>query len=191
VENTIVGIDVGTTKICTLIGQVTDGLMPRIIGVGVVPSRGIRRGMIVYVHDDTRVTLDDADTFTAFHVTAPGRTPAAVAVLLGSGAYADEDGNVWIPIVRLHELGRMHGGAEWRAGCDGMIAFAASTLSTPLGPSAGSSLSAAARSSRDGPTSEGRCFNCSSLAARMTVLPVMEYCLRMDVPTFPVTTSPA
>ena len=80
--------------------------------------------MIVHIHEDARITLDEADTFTAFHVKAPDRSPQAVADLLGSGAYADEGGNVWIPIARLHELGRTHGGAEWRAGCDGMIAFA-------------------------------------------------------------------
>jgi hypothetical protein len=82
--------------------------------------------LIVHIHEDAQITLDEADTFTAFHVKAPDRTPQAVAALLGSGAYADEGGNVWIPIARLHELGRSHGGAEWRAGCDGMIAFAAS-----------------------------------------------------------------
>ena len=81
--------------------------------------------MIVHVHEDARITLDEADTFTAFHVKAPGRDAHDVAALLGSGAYADEAGNVWIPIPRLHELGDIHGGAGWRAGCDGMIDFAA------------------------------------------------------------------
>ena len=82
--------------------------------------------MIIHIREDGQVTLDDADTFTAFHVKAPGRSPQAVAGLLDSGAYADDGGNVWVPIARLHELGRSHGGAEWRAGCNGMIAFAAS-----------------------------------------------------------------
>jgi len=61
VENIIVGIDVGTTKICTLIGQVTDGLVPRIIGVGVVPSRGMRKGMIVNVHEATEAIARSVD----------------------------------------------------------------------------------------------------------------------------------
>lgn len=52
-DNIIVGIDLGTTKVCTVIGQMTSGLMPRIIGVGVVPSRGMRKGMIVNVHEAT------------------------------------------------------------------------------------------------------------------------------------------
>ena len=60
-DNTIVGIDVGTTKICTVIGQVSGGLMPRIIGVGVVPSRGIRKGMIVSVHETTEAIARSVD----------------------------------------------------------------------------------------------------------------------------------
>jgi len=61
VENIIVGIDIGTTKICTLIGQVSDGLMPRIVGVGVVPSRGVRRGMVVNVHEATEAIARSVD----------------------------------------------------------------------------------------------------------------------------------
>ncbi len=60
-ENVIVGIDVGTTKVCTLIGQMSGGLMPRIIGVGVVPSRGIRKGMIVNVHEATEAIARSVD----------------------------------------------------------------------------------------------------------------------------------
>jgi len=61
VKDTIVGIDVGTTKICTLIGQMSDGLIPRIIGVGVVPSRGVRRGMIVNIHEATEAIARSVD----------------------------------------------------------------------------------------------------------------------------------
>ena len=43
----IVGIDVGTTKICTLVGEVTEDQDIRVVGVGVVPSRGIRKGVVV------------------------------------------------------------------------------------------------------------------------------------------------
>lgn len=60
-ENIIVGIDVGTTKICTLIGQVSDGLMPRIVGVGIVPSRAVRKGMIVNVHEATEAIARSVD----------------------------------------------------------------------------------------------------------------------------------
>jgi cell division protein FtsA len=46
-EEIIVGIDVGTTKVCTLVGRVEDDKSIRILGVGIEPSEGIRKGMIV------------------------------------------------------------------------------------------------------------------------------------------------
>ena len=46
-EEIIVGIDVGTTKVCTLVGRVEDVNSIRILGVGIEPSDGIRKGVIV------------------------------------------------------------------------------------------------------------------------------------------------
>ena len=45
----LVGIDVGTTKICALIADVdTEGVL-RILGVGLEPARGMRKGVVVDV----------------------------------------------------------------------------------------------------------------------------------------------
>ncbi|MGC8855787.1 MAG: cell division protein FtsA [Anaerolineae bacterium] len=46
-EEIVVGIDVGTTKVCTLIGRMEDEQKLRILGVGIEPSQGIRKGAIV------------------------------------------------------------------------------------------------------------------------------------------------
>ena len=51
--NTLVGIDVGTTKICTLVAETYEDGQLRIIGVGVAPSRGLRKGVVVNVHEAT------------------------------------------------------------------------------------------------------------------------------------------
>jgi cell division protein FtsA len=48
-----VGIDVGSSKVCTLVGEVDDDGEVRVIGVGLVPSRGVRRGGVVNVTDAT------------------------------------------------------------------------------------------------------------------------------------------
>ena len=50
-ERTVVGIDVGSSKVCTLVGEVDDEGDVRVIGVGLVPSRGIRKGVVVNVAD--------------------------------------------------------------------------------------------------------------------------------------------
>ena len=46
-ERIIVGLDIGTTKICTVIGELaSDGVLD-IIGEGTVPSDGLRKGVVV------------------------------------------------------------------------------------------------------------------------------------------------
>ena len=47
-EEIVFGIDIGTTKICALVGAVRDREL-RIIGLGVQPSSGMRKGMIIDV----------------------------------------------------------------------------------------------------------------------------------------------
>ena len=46
-ESIIVGIDVGTTKVCTLVGRLEQDGQIRILGVGIEPSEGIRKGVVV------------------------------------------------------------------------------------------------------------------------------------------------
>ncbi len=52
-EQTVVGIDVGSSKVCTLVGEIREDLGLRIIGVGVVPSRGLRKGAVVNLAEAT------------------------------------------------------------------------------------------------------------------------------------------
>lgn len=53
IPHTLVGIDVGTTKVCALIGEVGEGGTLQIVGVGVSPSRGLRKGNVVNVPETT------------------------------------------------------------------------------------------------------------------------------------------
>ncbi|MFQ5479917.1 MAG: cell division protein FtsA [Thermodesulfobacteriota bacterium] len=47
-ENIIVGLDIGTTKICAIAGEKTaEGL--EIIGIGTQPSKGLRKGVVVNI----------------------------------------------------------------------------------------------------------------------------------------------
>lgn len=43
----IAGLDIGTTKIAALIAEVTDDMRVNIIGVGLAPSKGLRKGTVV------------------------------------------------------------------------------------------------------------------------------------------------
>jgi len=51
VPKTVAGVDVGTTKICTVIGEPGNGGRLRILGVGVTPSQGLRKGLVVDIDE--------------------------------------------------------------------------------------------------------------------------------------------
>ena len=44
-ENRVVGLDIGTTKILAVVGEITDKGLD-IIGIGSSPSRGMRKGVV-------------------------------------------------------------------------------------------------------------------------------------------------
>ncbi len=50
-NRTIVGIDVGTTKICTLVAEVHDTGKVNILGVGLTPSKGLDKGVVVNIDE--------------------------------------------------------------------------------------------------------------------------------------------
>ncbi|MEW5766177.1 MAG: cell division protein FtsA [bacterium] len=49
----IVGVDIGTTKICTVIGEIGEKNEVEIVGVGSAPSRGIRKGVVIDLESTT------------------------------------------------------------------------------------------------------------------------------------------
>jgi cell division protein FtsA len=66
----IVGLDIGTTKIAAIVGEVTDDGVD-IIGIGTAPSKGLRRGVVVNI--DTTVTsiqaaIDEAENMAGCEI---------------------------------------------------------------------------------------------------------------------------
>ncbi len=52
-DYTIAAIDVGTSKICTLVAETTQDEGLRVLGVGVTPSRGVKKGMVDNIQEAT------------------------------------------------------------------------------------------------------------------------------------------
>jgi len=50
-QNVLTAIDVGTTKVCTVVGDVDSGGDLRILGVGNTPSHGLHKGLVVNIND--------------------------------------------------------------------------------------------------------------------------------------------
>ena len=46
-DNLYVGLDIGTTKICAIIGEKLPDESIEIIGIGKAPSHGLRKGVVI------------------------------------------------------------------------------------------------------------------------------------------------
>ncbi|MCI0393951.1 MAG: cell division protein FtsA [Chloroflexi bacterium] len=69
-EGIIFALDIGTTKVCALVGEVRQGQM-QIIGLGIEPARGMRKGMIVDVAEATMViarAVEKAEHTSGYHL---------------------------------------------------------------------------------------------------------------------------
>lgn len=69
----LIGIDVGTTKVCTLIADVDEGGVFRILGVGLEPSQGMRKGVVVDVEQASRsiaASVDKAQRSAGYEIGA-------------------------------------------------------------------------------------------------------------------------
>ena len=70
-ENVIVGLDVGTTKICTIVAQVREDGRLNILGVGKASSSGLSRGMVVNpgkTIENIRASLKEAELKSGYDI---------------------------------------------------------------------------------------------------------------------------
>ncbi len=69
----IVGIDIGTTKICTLVARVESDGRIHILGVGIEPSQGVRKGTIVDLAAASQAiahSIDKAERTSGLEITS-------------------------------------------------------------------------------------------------------------------------
>jgi cell division protein FtsA len=52
-EDIVVGLDIGTSKVAAIIGEVNENNQVEVLGVGLAPSKGLRKGMIVNLESTT------------------------------------------------------------------------------------------------------------------------------------------
>jgi cell division protein FtsA len=71
VERTLVGLDVGTTKVCVVIGELDADERLRIVGVGQAPALGMRKGMVANVEQCSqaiRAAVSQAERVSGYTV---------------------------------------------------------------------------------------------------------------------------
>lgn len=70
-ENEIIaGLDLGTTKVCAIVAEVTDEGLD-IIGIGSVPSKGLRKGVVVNIESTVqaiRAAIEQAETMAGVEI---------------------------------------------------------------------------------------------------------------------------
>lgn len=68
---TIVGIDVGTTKVCTIVAQIQESGLINILGVGQTPSKGLDKGVVVNIDDVVNViatSIEKAERLSGYRI---------------------------------------------------------------------------------------------------------------------------
>ncbi len=102
-EEIVVGIDVGTTKVCTLVGRIEDENTIRILGVGIEPSEGIKKGTIIDLQAASKAitrSVKQAESTSGLEITTAlvsmaGAHVSSVnsrgSVAVGNGLIEEED----------------------------------------------------------------------------------------------------
>jgi cell division protein FtsA len=71
-DSLVVGLDIGTTKICTVVGEVANGEV-NIIGLGTFPSKGLRKGVVVNIESTVqsiKKAVEEAELMADCHITS-------------------------------------------------------------------------------------------------------------------------
>jgi cell division protein FtsA len=98
----VVALDIGTTKVCTLVGEVSGEDQIEILGVGMAPSRGMRKGVVTDIPATVaaiRESVEAAERKAGVHIATVyvGITGEHIASLNSRGA---------VPV--SHEVGEEH-----------------------------------------------------------------------------------
>jgi cell division protein FtsA len=114
-RGTVAGLDIGTTKVCAIVGEVDEDGDVHVIGAGTAPSSGLRRGVVVDLDSTARAieqAVDHAERMAgaavgAVYVAVSGEHIASadsrgvVAVARGDHEIADAD------VARVIDAARM------------------------------------------------------------------------------------
>jgi cell division protein FtsA len=70
-DHIVVGLDIGTTKICAVVAEVSEQGAVNIIGIGSSPSRGLRKGVVVNIEstvESIKKAVEEAELMAAVQI---------------------------------------------------------------------------------------------------------------------------
>ena len=71
-ENLIVGLDIGTTKVCAIVGEIGEEGVD-IVGIGTHPSKGLRKGVVINIDatvESIRKAVEEAELMAGAEITS-------------------------------------------------------------------------------------------------------------------------
>lgn len=97
-SNLVVGLDIGTTKICVIVGEMAEGGID-IVGIGTHPSKGLRKGVVVNIDstvNSIQKALEEAELMAGCQITRvfAGIAGGHIKGFNSHGVIAIKDGEV-------------------------------------------------------------------------------------------------
>ncbi|MDO8644019.1 MAG: cell division protein FtsA [bacterium] len=94
----VVGLDIGTTKICAIVGQLTDDGID-IVGIGTHPSRGLRKGVVINIEstvESIKRAVEEAEMMAGIEISSvyTGIAGGHIRGINSHGIVAIKDGEV-------------------------------------------------------------------------------------------------
>ncbi|HZP27264.1 MAG TPA: cell division protein FtsA, partial [Dehalococcoidia bacterium] len=60
-DSILAAIDVGSSKVCTLVAELTPEEDLRILGVGITPAEGVKKGMVTNIQEATEAIVSSVE----------------------------------------------------------------------------------------------------------------------------------
>jgi len=97
-DNLLVGLDIGTTKICVIVGEVYEKRID-IIGIGTHPSKGLKKGMVVNIDstvESVKRAVEEAELMAGVEINSvyTGIAGGHIQGLNGRGVIAVKEGEI-------------------------------------------------------------------------------------------------
>lgn len=97
-DSLVVGLDIGTTKICALVAEMKEN-QPEILGVGLSPSKGLRKGVVINIEatvQSIKKAIDEAEVMAGCKIQSvyAGIAGSHIRGFNSQGVVALKDGEV-------------------------------------------------------------------------------------------------
>ncbi len=98
-EKLLVGLDIGTTKICVIVGEIVEDKRIDIIGIGTHPSKGLKKGMVINIDstvESVKRAVEEAELMAGVEINSvyTGIAGGHIQGLNGRGVIAVKEGEI-------------------------------------------------------------------------------------------------